>query len=159
MMQISSYFIKDKCLFGSYPNKEQVEELEKIGVKYFIDLTTRWEKLDRYKCNVNYISYPIRDNNIPNNIDDFLKFLEYLKLIYESLDKKEKMYIHCKGGHGRAGLVVCCLLCMIENIDSKSSIDKTTEYHKIRPNIKEKWQKEVCPNNVKQQEFLKSLFK
>jgi hypothetical protein len=35
-MERSSYFIKDKALFGSYPTQESVEELEKEGVRYFI---------------------------------------------------------------------------------------------------------------------------
>ena len=40
MDEYCSYFIKDKCLFGSYPNAHRVNELENEGVKYFIDLTT-----------------------------------------------------------------------------------------------------------------------
>ena len=38
-MNYCSYFIKDKCMFGSFPTQESVNELEHEGVRYFIDLT------------------------------------------------------------------------------------------------------------------------
>ena len=38
-MDNASFFIKNRALFGSFPTQESVEELEKNGVKYFINLT------------------------------------------------------------------------------------------------------------------------
>jgi protein-tyrosine phosphatase len=157
-MEISSYFFKDKCLFGPYPTNKQVRELEELGVKYFIDLTMTSEKLEKYICNVNYISYPIRDNNIPNNPAEYLKFIDYVKCIIEELEYDEKVYIHCKGGHGRSGLVVSSLLCVLEGIKSRDSIKKTTMYHRQRPTLKEKWLNRYCPNTRIQRHFLSYLF-
>ena len=157
-MEISTYFFKNKCLFGPYPNSVQIEELEKVGVRHFIDLTTSYEKINRYKCNVNYISYPIRDNQIPENIESFMNFLERLIDIIHSLGGSEKIYVHCKGGHGRSGMVVACLLCILEGIDSLKSISQTTQYHRLRPTIKEKWIDIDCPNIKIQQDFIKKLF-
>ena len=157
-MEISTYFFGDKCLFGPYPTTQQVDKLESLGVKYFIDLTTSYEKINRYKCSVNYISYPIRDNYIPENTQSFIDFLKKLTSLIRSLNNQEKIYIHCKGGHGRSGMVVACLLCVLENIDSSESISKTTRYHSLRPTIKEKWIGRDCPNMRSQQEFIKRLF-
>ena len=37
-----------------------------------------------------------------------------------SLVNNEKIYIHCKGGHGRAGLVVSCILCYTCRLSSEN---------------------------------------
>jgi hypothetical protein len=157
-MEISTYFFKDRCLFGPYPTAEQALKLENMGVKYFIDLTTPYEKINRYKCNVKYISYPIRDNSIPENAESFVDFLRYIISLIENLNIEEKIYIHCRGGHGRSGMVVACLLCILEDLDSTKSISLTTRYHSLRPTIKEKWISKDCPNMKTQQEFIKKLF-
>ena len=37
-MNNSSFFIKDRALFGSFPSQDSVSELETLGVRYFVDL-------------------------------------------------------------------------------------------------------------------------
>ena len=157
-MEISSYFIENKCLFGPYPTNEQVIELEKNGITYFIDLTTRYEKIKRYNCSVNYISYPIKDNSIPDDSKSFLELVKYISDLIRDSEKHEKFYIHCKGGHGRSGLLVACILCYIKKIDAIESIRKTTEFHRNRPTLKQKWYDVECPNINCQQNFIKLLF-
>ena len=41
LVGLLSYFIENKALFGSYLTSDDVRYFEKIGVRYFIDLT--WE--------------------------------------------------------------------------------------------------------------------
>lgn len=144
-MDNSSYFIEDKCLFGPYPSNTDVKELEKNGVKYFIDLTSKEDKLDNYNCNTTYISYPIRDNYIPDDREDFTNFLEYVKKIYHSLASGDKIYIHCKGGHGRSGMLVACLLCSILGISPEESIMRTSESHDKRPLLKKSGKIQYAP--------------
>ena len=156
-MENYSYFFKDKCIFGSYPTTRDINELRGLGVKYFVDLTIPGE-LEPYKCDATYISYPIRDNNIPSNKKKFIHFLEYLIDIIYKLNGNEKLYIHCKGGHGRSGMLVCCLLCILENIKPEESIKLTTQYHKLRPSLKKKWLKYDCPNIKIQQDFIYEIF-
>lgn len=144
-MDISSYFIENKCLFGPYPSNTNVKELEKNGVMYFIDLTSKEDKLDNYNCNTTYISYPIKDNSIPDDKEDFTNFLEYVKKLYNSLPIGHKIYIHCKGGHGRSGMLVACLLCYILGLSSDESIIKTTEFHDKRPLLKKSGKIQYAP--------------
>ena len=40
-MERSSYFIKDRALFGSFPTQEAVEELEKMGGKALCKFDTQ----------------------------------------------------------------------------------------------------------------------
>ena len=158
-MEISTYFFKDICLFGPYPTQRQADALEALGVKYFIDLTTPSEKITRYQTRgAIHISYPIRDNYIPESIKLYIYFLRRLVNLIRQLKPEEKIFIHCKGGHGRSGMVVASLLCILENLKSQDSIFKTTQYHSIRPTLKDKWVGIDCPNMKIQKDFIKKLF-
>ena len=109
-MDFCSFFIKDKALFGSFPTQDSVNELEKTGVKYFIDLTdnTKETRIISYKTNHTYINFPIKDNYIPNNWIIFSQFILKLCEIIKKLENN-KIYLQCKGGNGRSGIVVSCM--------------------------------------------------
>ena len=160
-MDTCSYFIDDKALFGSYPNNEHVyKELVDCGVKYFVDLTTSKEKikLNVYECD-EYINYEIKDRWVPENLYNFVLFIHKISKIIEELDEGEKMYIHCKGGHGRCGLVVSCLLCYMYKYSSAKSLELTNMYHNNRKVMNEKWRIIGSPQTDKQKDFVHKLFK
>ena len=149
-MDFCSYFIKNKALFGCYPTQDNVTQLEKMGVKYIVDLTHSKEKnIVKYKTNCKYINYPIKDNYIPLS-QKFDTLIIKLSNIIKKLNKNRYIYIHCKGGHGRSCLVVSCLLCYIYKNHPTKSINLTSKYHNNRPNLKQKWinkhmnQKQIC---------------
>ena len=59
-MNYCSFFIKDKALFGSYPNRESFNQLIENNVKVFVDLTTVDERKDLYDYkndDITYINY------------------------------------------------------------------------------------------------------
>lgn len=154
-MDFCSYFIKDKALFGSYPTQERVEELENHGVRYFVSLVYDSEtKIVLYKTQYNYINYPILDNKIPINWYKFSLFLIRLVEIIKKLTPSEMIYIHCKGGHGRSGLVVACLVSYLYNIPASESLEYTTEMHKQRKIMKDYWRKLCSPPCWIQKKFV-----
>ena len=154
-----SYFIKNKALFGSFPTQKDVEQLENIGVKYFVDLTTGNENLTfKYNTKFKYINYVIFDHKIPHNLLKFSKFIIYITNIINNLDNN-KIYIHCKGGHGRSGMIVACILCYMYNIISDVSLDLTTKFHNNRKCLKDKWKCSGSPNNNYQKKFIINFFK
>jgi hypothetical protein len=158
-MDRSSEFIKDEALFGAYPSQECVDEYERIGVKFFIDLTFSNEKnIVPYKTNYTYINYPIPDRRIPTNWKNFSNLIVKIGNILKSLDTGEKIYIHCKGGHGRSGIVVACMLCYLYNLTPSEAIDETTIYHNRRKNMKEKWRKIGSPQTRSQKHFVSKFF-
>ena len=162
MNDTSSFFIDKKALFGSYPTQDIVNDFIKKGVKYFIDLTNDYEKnkLNVYDVgNVNYINFPIRDRSIPENLEKFSSFVISISEIIKNLAEGEFIYIHCRGGHGRAGIIVSCLLCNIYNISSQDSLNKTNVYHNNRKVMNEKWRIMGSPQTEKQKNFVRRLFK
>ena len=147
-MDTSYYFIKDKALFGSFPTKQSVIELEQKGVRYFIDLTTPEEKITKiqsYVTNYKYINYPILDRSIPTNWQTFAKFIISACRIIKYLKINEKVYIGCRGGHGRSGVVTASILCHMFGLAPEESLEYTTKCHSNRKVLKDKWRKIGSP--------------
>lgn len=162
MNDTSSFFIEEKALFGSYPTQEIVNNFIERGVKYFIDLTNDYEKnkLVRYNVgNCKYINFQIKDRSIPENLHKFSCFIIKVSEIIKNLVEGELVYIHCRGGHGRAGIVVSCLLCYIYNIPSQDSLHKTNIYHNNRKLMNDKWRLMGAPQYETQKNFVRRLFK
>ena len=158
-MEKISEFIKNKAYFGGYPTQEQVEEYQKIGFRYFIDLTKEGEKRTTpYKTEYEYINYPISDHRVPSDWKSFAVLIIKLSNIIRKLSDSEKIYIHCKGGHGRAGVVVACIMCYLYKIGPVESISKTTKYHNKRQGMRDKWKKMGSPQTRSQKHFVTKFF-
>lgn len=160
-MNHCSYFIKDKAMFGSFPTQESVNELEQEGVRYFVDLTDNEieTKIIPYTTKYNYINFPIKDNSVPKDWIVFSKFIIRIsKVIKEELKTNEKIYIHCRGGHGRSGVVVSCLLCFMFDLSQREALDYTTLCHKNRTVMRDKWRKIGSPQTSMQKKFVFKFF-
>jgi ribA/ribD-fused uncharacterized protein len=158
-MDHCSYFIKDRALFGSFPTQDSVNELEKEGVKYFINLTHSHEKkIIPYETHYTKIEYPIVDRRTPSDCHTFCNFITQVSKHILTLKKGEKVYVHCKGGHGRSGIVVACLLCYIFKIKPDDALKKTTRCHSKRSVMREKWRTIGSPQTLSQKNFVHRLF-
>ena len=152
--------------FGGYPTEEWLDVLLKNDTKIFVDTTTEEEKemyhlLDyRSKVqNLEYHHFPILDNNIPNDIGRFKEFVFLLSEKLMRLEEGEKMYIHCKGGHGRSGMLVACVLCYFLNIYPEKALHLTTVAHSERENLRSKWKNVRCPQTFRQRKFVIDVFR
>ena len=157
-MNTSSYFIHNKALFGSYPNNDKVRYLEGIGVEYFVDLTTTNDNVENYSTTKTVIKFPIKDRKTPNNIKNFSNIVLTILKIIKELKTNEKIYIHCKGGHGRSGILVACLLVLHNDITAQEALNLTSKFHSNRTLMKEKWRKIGSPQTYSQRKFVIDLF-
>jgi len=159
-MERSSYFIQNMALFGSYPTQESVRTLEEHGVRHFIDLTCQGEKgIMPYETKYNYINYPIRDHKVPFDWRSFAHFILLVCSIIKKLNPGELIYVHCKGGHGRSGIVVASILCYIYKILPNEALRLTGEYHSKRKEMKEKRRKAGAPPGIYQKDFVRRFFR
>jgi protein-tyrosine phosphatase len=157
-MENASFFIENKALFGSFPTQTQIRKLEDIGVRYFVNLTHPDEsKITNYTTNYNYISYPIIDRSIPEDNLDFSRFIYTLCNLISVLKEGEKIYIHCKGGHGRSGLVVACITTKFFNISPDTALKHTTKCHSKRQIMRDSWRRIGSPQTPQQKEFVKTV--
>jgi predicted NAD-dependent protein-ADP-ribosyltransferase YbiA (DUF1768 family) len=159
-MERCSYFIPDKALFGSFPEQKTVDELEELGVRYFIDLTCDEEqKTTPYKTKYVYIKYPIRDRDIPEDWKSFAQLIVKICHILKNLETKEKIYINCRGGHGRSGILVACILSYYYEITPDEALRQTSRYHSNRPVMRDKWRKLGSPQGKRQKDFVHRFFR
>ena len=152
-----SYFIEDIALFGSSPTQEFVDYLEtELNIRYFIDLTYDNEpNIDIYTTKYTKIRYPIKDQKIPTIQ------LEFCKLIYRLcaiLKVGGKMYLHCKGGHGRSGVVVAGILGLYHNIGAEEALSMTHKFHQNRKVMRDRWRLIGSPQTYAQKEFIRHIF-
>lgn len=155
-----SFFIKDKALFGCYPTQENVEELEKFGVKYYVNLTYENEKnIVRYRTKNKILFYPIRDGNVPRNWKTFSRFLLKISKTIDELKNNEKIYIHCRAGYSRSPLLVSCLLIYMYNYEPEKSITLTNKYFLQRVELKDKHRIVGFPQTNTQKNFILNFFK
>ena len=158
-MDTSSEFIENKARFGSFPTQEQVEELELNGVRHFIDLTHSHEtKITPYTTKYNYVNFPLPDRSIPPNWGVFACLIKYLSKLIKKLDGDQKVYIHCKGGHGRSGVVVASLVSYMFKYNPSDSLVYTDRCHFQRKIMREKWRTLGSPQTNKQKEFVIRFF-
>jgi len=148
-----------QVFFGGYPSLSNMVFLANENVVHMIDLTTPHEKerlpiYDAKEHGMMYANFPIPDNFIPSDLERFNEFMVWLCYQVDRLKPEERIYVHCKGGHGRSGMVMACLLCMMANKSPEESIHETTSAHRERPLLSPKWKTRMCPSNHIQRLFV-----
>jgi len=145
--------INDKISFGRYPYppEEAVKELENNGYNIFIDLTNKKDNVIPYQQYLNtsiYFKFPIDDMSSPTNQEDVLKLITGVN------KNKGKIYIHCRGGHGRAGMIAACFLKYEKYKDPLSIVWAA---HQKRKCMKDKWRKMGSPQTKIQKTFVNNF--
>jgi hypothetical protein len=153
----TSFFIYDKAIFGSYPTQLEVLELEKKGYNWFVNVTSDNERhITPYQTTTNYINFPIPDHKTPNNKETFTSFIYKLFRILVEYPSS-KMFIHCKGGHGRSGIVVATLCCLCFDMKSVESLSYTNKCHLMRKEMRDVWRHIGSPQTIIQKDFVRSI--
>lgn len=162
-MEFCSDIYSGMAFFGGYPREHEFHELLMNHVSTFVDLTTPFERTllpfvyeNRCPPWAQYINFPILDNKTPKNRTGFISLVRHLA---ELVRNKKKIYIHCKGGHGRSGILVSSLLSYLHNIPPDRAIQLCTFFHAKRPNLKTKWKHITCPQKLQQQQFVLEAFR
>lgn len=153
-----------RLFFGGFPSVDQLQQLKENGFKYIVDCTTPQEKTKLKTYNSKdfgmvYITFPIVDNFIPTEMESFNEFLGWISYLIQHMEKDEYMYIHCKGGHGRSGLVSACVLCYLYGQSPHQGIQEVSKAHTERRMLSPRWKNKLCPSNEIQRVFVKNLFR
>jgi protein-tyrosine phosphatase/predicted NAD-dependent protein-ADP-ribosyltransferase YbiA (DUF1768 family) len=127
----------EKCgFFGPYPTKENIEELETNDFSIIVNLTMDGEDVVPYVTNKELWKYPIKDNSIPT---DWKAFSSLIYKLRQVLNDGHKVYIHCRGGHGRSSMLVACLMAEKFNLSPEEAVEMVTQIHNSRKNLNVYW--------------------
>jgi len=160
-----SCLIPDRFYFGPFPNQRMMNRLAGNGFNVIVNLTHTGEQ-ELYRIvdappgfperPVEIISYPIDDHSIPNSPETYCKLITTIKERYLS---GKKIYLHCRGGHGRSSMVAVSAIYTILPYEFHEAVSYVNECHLLRPNLRAKWKKKRSPFNTTQYQFLSKIHK
>lgn len=122
------WVIPGRLLAGEYPGgaddaqaRARLGRLHETGIDSFVDLTEDGELPPYHHLlpkHVQYVRCAIVDTGVPNNV---AQTQELLAAIRTALAGERRVYVHCRAGIGRTGLVIGCFLADEES-DGKTAL-------------------------------------
>jgi len=111
------WVIPGRVLAGEHPagldraeSLTRLARLHEAGIDSFVDLTEKGE-MPAYRHllprGTDYLRSAIADTRVPNNVAQTRRVL---RNIQTALDGGRRIYVHCRAGIGRTGLIVGCFL-------------------------------------------------
>lgn len=115
----SNWLIPSKLLIGTMPIHDDFHMIHQAGITTFVSLIGEYsfeqyknKEYPRLSDELEFLHYPITDLQ-PTEVLPLCQLVDELK---RRLYHGEILYIHCRGGHGRTGMVVIPLLCSLYQI-------------------------------------------
>lgn len=138
--------VTSRIYFGKYIDDDVLQELNEIGIDIIIDLTHWSDRLAAYECDIVTIKFPIRDMDIAED-DAVMHLLTHLKILVED---GQRIYIHCKGGHGRSAVIAACLYGQCHSKDGSKALGKVWRAHQRRLEMRPRWRRLGAPQTDSQ---------
>lgn len=74
---------------------------------------------------LSFVHFPIRDCGIT----DDERVLELSRTLVKAISEGEIIYLHCWGGHGRTGTLVCIMLHLMYSVNTHLPLNKVFSSH------------------------------
>jgi protein tyrosine phosphatase len=125
------------CMQEEYNNNATDYEwrfLDKYKRPYYKDIQRILQNKEQYSSlntdikSVKFLHFPIKDLDIISDIDT----LEAANSVVKALEDGEIIYLHCWGGHGRTGVIVCLVLHLLFNLSAQEAFTYCQYVHAMR---------------------------
>jgi len=163
-LEESYWVLPGKLLAGEYPGRREeletrkrIQELIQAGIRICVDLTKPGEmeppyreifleELSQYGFEGNYYHFPIYDFGVPKTD----QLVRTLNKIDESIAGNHPVYVHCRAGIGRTGLVVGCYLAR----HGKTGNEALLTIKQLRSSVSNSWMQ--SPETDAQVDFVRN---
>lgn len=98
--------ISDSLFRGAQPRQQGIQQLKSLGITTIVDLRgedpsrTTWERQQAESAGIRFVSIPLDGWSPPSN-EQVAQFLALFRN-----NPKEKVYVHCRYGEDRTGVLV-----------------------------------------------------
>lgn len=160
LMDLISTLIPERVYFGGYPTERMMQELSAHHFTHIVNLTLEGEMTPYdFDQSMEMFEFPIPDHSVPPDMFEYCHFVSVLRRVLVN-DPSTKMYIHCRGGHGRSGML-CVSLWMLFELETEviRAIEYVNTCHTSRHILREKWRNRRMPFNHVQSTFLHRIHK
>lgn len=149
--------VSDVLYFGKYPTQDECNVLSYEGFVLWVDLmfpeeTKGWTDLYIPPPGIKLIKCPMKDRT-PESKDERL-FSRTISIIVDACLRKEKVYVQCRGGHGRSAVVAAICLCIIEGIEPRIALQRVKLAHNNRKIMEPRWRTMGAPQTRSQKQFV-----
>lgn len=152
-----SALITDRVYFGGYPSEGVLSHLEREQFTHIVNLTIDDEMAAYRSLSMLMYEYPIPDHGVPRDPLEYCEFLCFLRRLCVS-DNGEKIYIHCRGGHGRSSMICVSLWMLLHSdMELQPCIAHVNQCHVTRKVLSDKWRNKRIPFNHHQSAFLHKI--
>ena len=126
----SNFITEDGLIaMGSCPPGDSFQKMLDMGIELFVSLEQEipWYK-NTVGNTVKIIHIPIKSGHAPS-----MKLAKHLvEDIIEAYKLKKRVYIHCNGGHGRAGTISALVVGKLYSLDACDAISTIEKYRETR---------------------------
>jgi hypothetical protein len=123
----SYWVLPGRLLAGEHPSGgletgifTRIATLSQVGIDCYVDLTEEGEQPDyrsMLPSGAEYLRSAIVDMHVPFNVSQTQMILASIRA---ALARQRRIYLHCRAGIGRTGLIVGCFLAEEENSGRKA---------------------------------------
>jgi protein-tyrosine phosphatase len=165
----SNWVVGDRVLCGPVPDprrKAAFDALCKAKITVFVNLLENDGTLDHYlrpyrdatgNEAVSQISFPLQDG-FPMPFARFEELALVLRQIVDSIIEGEgRVYIHCKNGHGRTGIVVSCLLATLYHLPGMRAVNFCDSLHSCRVDTEDQSSPQTQEQRLSVLEFVSKI--
>jgi hypothetical protein len=131
----SNFIVENNTiLIGARPEPFTLQSIIDCGVQFIVNLADNDDSLwykELLPENIKVVHIPTKNGSPPTFQLASTTICEIQEFLYENTNSK--VYIHCNGGHGRAGTFGALLLGKIYNFDAMEAIYEIEKWRLTRP--------------------------